>query len=280
MLPAYDLLMLLVLVSMTLLGAIKGFAWQVASLASVVVSYYFAYTYRNEVAARINAEPPWNIFLAMLLIYAGTSLAIHLAFRLFSGFLDQIRLREFDRQMGAMLGLAKGGIYCLLVTFFGMTLLPVERQRAICQSRSGRYISQILAKSDGIFPAEVDRVVRPHLERLENQLQQGGAGVLPGNQGEAPAGTPWFMPSPPSVPEGTWPSFQSPPNGNVPSDSLLPGMGSSQVAPSWGIDGNRPAPASGYPVPASGYSVPTEATPPAFGTPNSSSGIRLTPIQR
>ncbi|MFM8326650.1 MAG: CvpA family protein, partial [Pirellulaceae bacterium] len=106
MLPAYDLLMLLVLVSMTLLGAIKGFAWQVASLASVVVSYYFAYTYRNEVAAKINAEPPWNIFLAMLLIYAGTSLAIWLGFRLFSGVLDQIRLREFDRQMGAMLGLA------------------------------------------------------------------------------------------------------------------------------------------------------------------------------
>jgi membrane protein required for colicin V production len=273
MLPAYDLLMLLVLVSMTLLGAIKGFAWQVASLASVVVSYYFAYTYRNEVAAKINAEPPWNIFLAMLLIYAGTSLAIWLGFRLFSGVLDQIRLREFDRQMGAMLGLAKGAIYCLLVTFFGMTLLPVERQRAICQSRSGRYISQILAKSDGIFPAEVERVVRPHLERLENQLQQGGSGVLPADQGGNPSGNPWFTPAVPSPSEGTWPSFQSNPNGNVPSGSLLPGMGTNQASPGWGIDDNRT-------VPASGYGAPADRTPPTFGTPNTNSGIRLTPIQR
>ncbi|MFM8325060.1 MAG: hypothetical protein ACKN9U_09380, partial [Pirellulaceae bacterium] len=155
----------------------------------------------------------------------------------------------------------------------GMTLLPVERQRAICQSRSGRYISQILAKSDGIFPAEVERVVRPHLERLENQLQQGGSGVLPAEQGGNPSGNPWFTPAVPSPPEGTWPSFQSNPNGNVPSGSLLPGMGTNQASPGWGIDDNRT-------VPASGYGAPADRTPPIFGTPNTNSGIRLTPIQR
>jgi len=116
-------------------------------------------------------------------------------------------------------------------------------------------------------------VVRPHLERLESQLQQGGSGVLPDNQGGNPSGNPWFTPAPQSVPEGTWPSFQSNPNGTVPSGSLLPGMGSNQAAPGWGVDDNRT-------VPASGYSAPLETPPPAFGTPNSSSGIRLTPIQR
>ena len=167
----YDMLMLVVLASATIFGVIKGFAWQVASLASIVVSYFVAYNYRNDIASRIDAQYPWNIFLGMLLAYAGVSFANWIVFRLVSGTIDKVRLKEFDRHLGGLFGFGKGVLLCVIITMFAMTLLDANKQQAICQSRSGYYISKILANADGLLPAEVDQIVGPLLARLEQQLQ-------------------------------------------------------------------------------------------------------------
>lgn len=172
---AYDLIMLIVLAMATIFGAIKGFAWQVASLASVIVSYIVAYRYRMDVAEMIQAQPPWNQFLAMLILYVGTSFVIWVAFRLFSGMIDRVRLKEFDRHLGAAFGLAKGMIYCLLITMFAMSLLGQSQQSAICQSRSGYYIAVALDRGVGILPQEIHDVVGPYLARLDNKLKNGGS---------------------------------------------------------------------------------------------------------
>ena len=172
---AYDLIMLIVLSMATIFGAIKGFAWQVASLASILVSYVVAYRYRFDVAEMIQAKPPWNQFLAMLILYVGTSFVIWVGFRLLSGAIDKIRLKEFDRHLGAAFGLAKGLIYCLLITMFAMSLLGPSQQNAICQSRSGYYIANALDRGVGVLPKEIHDVVGPYLVSLDNKLKNGQA---------------------------------------------------------------------------------------------------------
>lgn len=169
---AYDLIMLVVLGLATILGAIKGFAWQVASLASIFVSYLVAVNFRFDLAKMIQAAPPWNLFLAMLILYVGTSFVIWVGFRLLSGAIDQVRLKEFDRHLGAAFGLAKGGVYCLLITMFAMTLLGPKQQTAICQSRSGYYIANALDNASGVLPKELHEVVGPYLDRLDQKLHQ------------------------------------------------------------------------------------------------------------
>lgn len=171
----YDLIMLIVLGMATIFGAIKGFAWQVASLASIVVSYIVAYRFRFDVAEMIQAKPPWNQFLAMLILYVGTSFVIWVGFRLLSTSIDRVRLKEFDRHLGAAFGLAKGMVYCLLITMFATSLLGPKQQAAICQSRSGYYIAKALDNSVGILPKEIHDVVGPYLARLDDQLKNGGA---------------------------------------------------------------------------------------------------------
>ncbi|MEM8734663.1 MAG: CvpA family protein [Planctomycetota bacterium] len=173
---AYDLIMLIVLAMATIFGAIKGFAWQVASIASVIVSYLVAYNFRFEVANMIQATPPWNQFLAMLILYVGTSFAIWVGFRLFSGMIDRVRLKEFDRHLGAGFGFTKGLLYCLLITMFAMSLLGKNQQRAIGQSRSGYFIAHALDRGVGILPKEVHEVVGPYLARLDGQLKDGQQG--------------------------------------------------------------------------------------------------------
>jgi len=170
----YDLIMLAILIGAAIFGAVKGFAWQIASIASLVISYIVAYRYRDQVATYIDAEPPWNSILAMLLLYVGTSFAIWIGFRLFSGMIDKVKLKEFDRHLGAIFGMLKGSILCLLITMFGMTLLGSQQQAAICQSKSGYFIAQVLQRADGVLPQEVNDVVGPYLEQLDKQLREGG----------------------------------------------------------------------------------------------------------
>ena len=176
---AYDLIMLIVLAAATIFGAIKGFAWQLASLASIVASYFVAYLFRNDVAKMINAQPPWNLFLAMLLLYFGSSLIIWMLFRLVSTSIDKVKLKDFDRQLGAGFGLIKGVVLCLLITMFAMTLLGSTQQQRIANSRSGLYISRILANAGGILPNEINQIVGPYIDNVEKRLQQSQNGLTP-----------------------------------------------------------------------------------------------------
>ena len=104
----YDLLMLLVLVAATMFGFWKGMAWQIASLASLVVSYFAALQFSERLAPTFGDTAPWNRFVAMLVIYIVTSFIIWTVFRLVSGVIDKVRLEAFDKQLGAMFGFAKG----------------------------------------------------------------------------------------------------------------------------------------------------------------------------
>ena len=55
-------------------------------------------------------------------------------FRLVSRLIDRVKLKDFDRQFGALLGLAKGSLLCMLITFFSVTLLGEQKRAAIVQS--------------------------------------------------------------------------------------------------------------------------------------------------
>ena len=72
----YDIIMLVVLAAAAIFGAIKGLAWQIASMSSVFVSYFVAVNFREPVSRMISAGRPWNMFLAMLILFVGTALAI------------------------------------------------------------------------------------------------------------------------------------------------------------------------------------------------------------
>ena len=165
----YDIAMLVVLISATLFGAWKGMAWQIASLASLVASYFVALRFGAELAPVFGKQEPWNRFIAMFVLYAGTSLAIWLAFRLVAGIIDRVRLKEFDRQIGGLFGLAKGVLLCLIITFFAVTLSNQARE-FVLESRSGVYISQLIDRATPLIPPELHDVLAPYLQEFDDGL--------------------------------------------------------------------------------------------------------------
>ena len=229
----YDLLMLVVLAGATAFGFWKGLAWQVASVASIFVSYVVAVRFRGTVAAAIDAEPPWNMFLAMLILYIGCSLVIWIGFRFVRKFINQMQLKEFDRQIGGLVGLGKGVLLCVIVTLFAVTLLGDERRRGIVNSTSGYYIAVLLDRSHSIMPPEVHEVLEPYIRNLDENHGQRHHGE-PATPGSTPASSPG-APSPVfggplfggnSAPPPAWPNSTTSEQGGFPRTSTLPNDGS------------------------------------------------------
>lgn len=187
----YDIVMLVVLLGAGLFGAVKGFAWQLASIASIVLSYFVAYRFRGPLSESIVAEPPWNLFLAMLILFVGTSLVVWVGFNMVKQTLDRMRLKEFDRQIGAMFGLLKGALYCTLITLFAVTLMGESVRSKIVASNSGRFIARNLDRSESVIPSEIHQFVRPYLERFDAQFQNSElaqSGVQLESSGISPSG--------------------------------------------------------------------------------------------
>jgi membrane protein required for colicin V production len=165
----YDIVMLVVLLGAAILGAWKGMVWQLASLAAIVVSGGVAVHFSTPLAPYFSATEPWNRFLAMLVLYILTSLAIWLLFRMVSGIVDRVKLKEFDRQMGALFGLAKGILLCVVITFFAVTLSESARQMVL-KSYSGDAIARLTRNANPILPEDVRTVLGKYIDELDHKL--------------------------------------------------------------------------------------------------------------
>jgi membrane protein required for colicin V production len=167
----YDIIMIAVLIGAMVFGAWKGLAWQLASLASLVVSYFVALQFSGVLAPYIMEREPENKFVAMLIVYVVCSLIIWGLFRLVSNTIDRIQLREFDRQMGALVGIAKGVLLCIAITFFAVSLTEDPTRKSIMTSKSGYYIGYVLDRAHAVMPEEIHEVVHPYLDELDQQLE-------------------------------------------------------------------------------------------------------------
>lgn len=165
----YDLAMAAVLAAAAAYGAWKGMAWQIASLSSLLASYFVSLRFSVELAPYFGQRAPLNRFLAMLAIYLATSLAIWLAFRLVSQAISRVQLKDFDRQIGALFGVAKGVLLCVAITFFAVSLSEPARAMVL-KSRSGYYIAVLIDRADPIMPKEIHDVLAPYLRQLEERL--------------------------------------------------------------------------------------------------------------
>ena len=166
----YDFIMIAVLVGATLFGAWKGMAWQLASLASFVLSYAVALRFSTQLAPLFGNSHPWNRFLSMLVLYIATSLVVWILFRLVADVIDRVKLKEFDRQLGATFGLAKGVLLCVIITFFAVAMLPERQKRSILASRSGYYIGVLLDRSHTVLPEELHDILHPYINSIDERL--------------------------------------------------------------------------------------------------------------
>jgi len=138
-------------------------------LAAIVISYFVAINFRNPVAQLISVEAPWNQFAAMLLLFLGTSLVVWTVYASTSKSIKRLELRGFDRQAGAILGVFKGGILCMLVTLFAVSLFGSTRNM-VHNSATGHYVVSGIQQFSRFTPTELAGFLNPHLEQFGNNI--------------------------------------------------------------------------------------------------------------
>ena len=230
----YDFFMILVLAAATMFGFWKGMAWQLASLASLVASYFVSLKFAEQLAPMFGQQAPWNKFVAMFAIYVGTSFVIWMLFRLVSDVIDKVKLESFDRQLGGIFGLAKGVLLCVGITFFAVTLFPAQAG-TIVGSQSGHYIVALLDKAHSVFPPELHQVVDPYLNKIEEKL----------NPNFQPHGEDvrqqW-----PSQGQANGPGWPQPASAQAQAQQTQPAWpSSSQQQPAWPIPSQQPVQSNG-----------------------------------
>lgn len=222
----YDTIVLLIILIAAFFGWRKGLATQIASIVSIAASYLVAVNFRSTLAAHIDASPPWNTFASMLILYLGTSIVIWLLFRQVRSTIEAMKLGEFDQQMGALFGAAKGFLIACIITLFTVTLLkPETMQDTIIGSRSGYLIASFLNRAESVMPAELHRYVGPYLDNLDAHMGTGQPTGYPGQPAPYPGqqppqqygGQPGYSPTPTTYPQqpGTYPQ-QNYPSGTYP----------------------------------------------------------------
>ena len=97
---SYDVVMFVIVGIMILVGAWKGLAWQIAIVASIIVSFWVAISFEKSLADLLTViDAPWNSYIAMILLYLGTSLGIWFLFACSARFIEKLELKGFDRQL-------------------------------------------------------------------------------------------------------------------------------------------------------------------------------------
>lgn len=181
----YDLFMLAVLAGAALFGWWKGLAWQVASLGSILLSYFVALNFRGVIASKLGLEPPLDSAAAMLILYVGSSLAVWACFGFISKSLKEMKLKDWDHQIGALVGAAKGVLFCMLITVFAMTLGPSSWKETIPKSTSGRYIAAALTKTEALLPKDIHQAIAKYIDPVKDKLESGqDGGGLAAGQGD------------------------------------------------------------------------------------------------
>lgn len=153
----YDILVLAILVIFTVRGAAKGMVWQLAGIAGIVLCFVFADAISALAGPYVNLEPPLNNWVVLFGAYVVFTLIAYLIAGQITEYLEKVKLKDFDRHLGAVFGFVKGVVLCLIMTFLIVTVSD-EAREALKQSRSG------------IAAARIVKTLHPYLPILPEGL--------------------------------------------------------------------------------------------------------------
>jgi uncharacterized membrane protein required for colicin V production len=162
----YDAVMAGMIVAGMIWGAFRGFIWQVASLASLVLGYTVSHMGSGQLAAYFPGDPLMSRSLAMVAIYVGVSGGVFIIAWLLRATLRAMRFESFDRHLGTLLGGVEGALLVLVGTLFVVSLAPAMRD-PIFQSPSGKVVASVMSSVGPVLPEEARSVLGPFLNAAQ-----------------------------------------------------------------------------------------------------------------
>ncbi|MFK7821349.1 MAG: CvpA family protein [Planctomycetaceae bacterium] len=167
----FDFLVIGVLIFTTFRGLQRGFVWQLAWIAALVLCFGFAESFSIKLAPKIQefapqAKPPLDRWIAMLVLYLGFSFLSFGVARVLHGWIEKAKFKEYDRHLGGLFGFVKGVLICLVGTFFIITLSERARE-TVLGSKSGRAAAIVMNQLEPVLPKELAQILEPYMLKLD-----------------------------------------------------------------------------------------------------------------
>lgn len=162
----YDFVCLGILIFFTIRGAMRGVIWQIAGIAGIVLCFFFAQSISAAIGPKIKLEPPLNHWVVLFGSYLFFSFVAFGLARVLNEWVEKAQLKEFNRHLGAVLGLVKGVALCLVLTFMLVTVSSDARE-ALKDSRSGRYAAIIMDRLHPLMPEKLHDALAEYIHKLD-----------------------------------------------------------------------------------------------------------------
>ena len=161
----YDFVILAILVYTAWQGAQRGLVTQLAWIAAIILCFKFADKLAPAIEDQISVEQPLRHWIAMFILYLGFSLGSFLAARVLDSWLEKAKFKDFDRHLGGVLGLVKGIVIAMVITFFALTLSQ-SLKSVVLASYSGKAACYVLDTVEPITP----EYFHEYLEKYHQEL--------------------------------------------------------------------------------------------------------------
>ncbi len=163
----YDVFVVAVLIVSMVRGAMRGVIWQLAGIAGLILCLVFAETISAAFGPHVGLAEPLNHWVVMFGSYLAFSFLSFGVARMIHGWMEQAKMTEFNRHLGAVFGLLKGVAFCLVLTFFIVTLS--DDARAMLQSsRSGMAAAIIMDRLHPIMPEKIRNSLEKYIHQLDS----------------------------------------------------------------------------------------------------------------
>lgn len=167
-LSLYDGIMLAIVLFAMFQGWMRGMAWQLAPIASLVIGYLFGVPLSNATAPWFG-EPPLNHVFSLIVMYMLVSLGVYLVARSLREGIEKVKLVEFDRHLGALLGGVKGVLFTVVLTVALLSVSPTAAS-FITKSESHTIASRIINYTCPLLPKDIHKVIDPYLSPLHDHV--------------------------------------------------------------------------------------------------------------
>ncbi|MCA9055886.1 MAG: CvpA family protein [Planctomycetaceae bacterium] len=204
----YDLIVLAILGYFALRGAARGLLTQLAAIAAIIVCLVFAESISAAFGPMVKLDPPLNNWVIMFGAYLVCSFIAFGLARVLTDWVERAKLDSFNQHLGAIFGLLKGVVLCLVMTFFLVTLSPASRA-ALSNSRSAYAAAYIMDRIHPIMPAKLNEALAKYLHVYETGVPETGEPDADASQ-PGPVLTGPGSSSPPIVGVPPWPTTNDP----------------------------------------------------------------------
>jgi len=165
----YDIFVLAILGYFTIRGASKGFVWQIAGIAGIVVCFAFADAITAAIAPHVHLtnDPSLNNWIILFGAYIALTFVSFGVARMLTEMIEKAKLKEFNNHLGAVFGLLKGVIICLVVTYGVVTVSETAAEK-LRESKSGYVAAHIMNRLHVFMPEKLHDRLEDYIHKLDH----------------------------------------------------------------------------------------------------------------